>query len=252
MKAFKRIVCLFCILLCLFGLSGCDIVGQLEKSHAMYKQKGDNTLITYAGKDYRLFGYPGDNTDMFDVSSQVFVADPDVPLLLIEMFGKEGYLNANQTVISMENGDWYVLDEIYDSFCDELENSVSFSGLGYDSWIANEDDDVEYEFIRLTSEQNAQMTELLNSEPVNKYEFFQSHPEYVYVESVCALSESEVFKIVIGEIVKQNGEYLFVANSLERDKFLGKKDAKYGWMYEYELTGELLSLAKKIDANTNK
>lgn len=252
MKIFKRIVSLLCILLCLLTLSGCEIFDDMRASRAVYKQKGDNCLIVYGGKDYRLFGYPGDNVEMVESFAQIYITEPDIPLLLIDLFGQQGYVNANKTVIGTPDGDWYVRDDVYDSFCREMEQTPAFKGLGYDVLEFTEDDDVEYKFKKFTDSQNEKLIAFLNSEPQDEYESFEYRGETEYISSLCAYSESEVFKITVGDVVKRDGEYLLIAYSLERDKFLGEDKPKYGWNYEYKITDDLLPLVKKMEKANSK
>ena len=106
------------VLLCICGtfLSSCEYIDDLRSERAVYIQEdGETKILIYGEKYVELEGFrvKGDTLGLYNSG---YVAEADVPILLVELFGDPyGYVY-NEIGLIMVKGKFYCNEDYYDYY----------------------------------------------------------------------------------------------------------------------------------------
>ncbi len=116
MRKRLKILVIICII-CIYGIffTSCEYIDELRSNHAVYIQEDGETKILIDGKTYvELVGMRQQiNGYMADASG--YVAEEDLPILLIEILGDKFYYNSKKDLI-LTDGRIYCNEDMYDYY----------------------------------------------------------------------------------------------------------------------------------------
>lgn len=199
MNKYKKLLTLsLAIVLCL-SLCGCVDLEGARASHAVWQEDGS---ILWNGAVYRELENTSSMEELdFSYSYiTVYVTQPDVPVLLSDVFGDAYDVCADGTILNYydyrtgENG-WYCREDVYDEMVATLQNGVKLNTYCYYYWDSNKQMSVPY---YLTEEQANTMHRILATvDPVFDNElYYESMIDelYLYVGDSAHLFEQEAEK----------------------------------------------------------
>ncbi len=213
MKRYIRITAfiLSALLLCSV-FTGCDMLDEMRRSHAVKNEK-DNIILN--GNEYKYVPFAS-LTSLFNFeiieTRDIYVTEPDVPVLLSEGFYENfGDVSEDGKYICIydENYDtvYYCLIEEYDKLTERLEAPFEPEVLAYPYYYYDYENDEEiYGNYTLTEEERKAVEDVLRSvEPVQleNYSVYQA-------ESYCILyecSDDLIFNRMVLGIEYKNGRY---------------------------------------------
>ena len=114
MKMMKKIICIVFLITFLLSLCSCDKLDDLKAMRIPLTENG----IQFNGKTYKKLVYCTQKQDRHMAGSfnKTYVAaEDDVPLLLIESYGKTIYYNEEQDLFT-DNAYYYCSEENYDKY----------------------------------------------------------------------------------------------------------------------------------------
>ncbi|MBR6793610.1 MAG: hypothetical protein IKM48_04555 [Clostridia bacterium] len=123
----KRLKLILPLLLILTLLSGCGWLDEMRSQHAIYYADG---IIQYNGALYKQVNE--EENEWFSMTSvdrdkDLYITAPDVPVLLSQsqIIKHQPYINAEHTVICDAIGDFYVLEQHYDTILAKAEKEAT-------------------------------------------------------------------------------------------------------------------------------
>ncbi len=120
MKKIIKILFLVCILsLILTVLCSCSLIDELKEQRIDYIDV-ENQVLEYNGKQYKVLN-TYDRAISFDESKRCYVAEKEIPLLLIQDFGRSAYYAEDKDLIQMGDTYYCTLDK-YEHYADILKN----------------------------------------------------------------------------------------------------------------------------------
>ena len=212
MKKLIRITALMLSVLLLCSVfTGCDELDRMRNAHAVKKENG-NILLN--GNEYKYVTFAS-RTSLFNfdlvASSEIYVTEPDVPVLLSESF-YEYYGDVS------ENGKYlYIYDESYDSvYCrtdeydnltERLEAAFEPEVLAYPYYHYDYDngEDIYGSYVLTEDEQKAVESVMLSVEPVQLDDYSEYNADdYIYIYEC---SEDLIFNRIVMTLEVKSGRY---------------------------------------------
>lgn len=205
----KRILCLAVAVMLCFSLAGCKELDDARAHHAILQDDGTFLLN---GEKYVPLPYSEDFNPPMDWSETIAVTEPDVPVLLKDIFytlyfnvSKDGIIKDSH--ILGDSGTYYCLEKDYAALAARIEAGGQLTGMRYmySNW-----DNVKEEWtektVYLTEEQvNTVKRVMATVEPV-----VVDYPDGEYLVSLEWCSEDGLFSRDFGEIYRYNGRYALV------------------------------------------
>lgn len=230
MKKLKRLLALVMAFALCLSLCGCRQLDELKARHATWMEDGNilwNDYIylplynTYEQSDY---AYVEELN--FNDSEVIFVTDSDVPVLLSEMMGTNGYTGADGLLVEVNcyvsslhadmeySNTVYCRADLYDWTLNALQNGYEIQEYGYYFY---DYDTGETASGTLTSAQQRAIETVLNTvAPITS----ESGEAYVYYDcslTITAYSTAHLFSQEIGELIYNNGVYSIACSYYDDD-----------------------------------
>lgn len=199
MKKWKRWIAVALATLLCFSLCGCSELEQMRAEHAVWQEDGS---ILWNGAVYRELELNDSNRELdfaYDYVT-IYVTEPDVPVLLSEMFGDGMDVCANGTLIKFYDyrNDYryklYCREDAYDEMVNKLENGVNMNTYLYYYWDYDRQESVPY---YLTEEQSYAIHTVLTTVipvPIEDFSELIEDELYLYICDDSRLFEQDTGK----------------------------------------------------------
>ena len=133
-KSFKKTLKLFAVLciaaLTMILLCSCDLIDEL-KLQRIDSPNGDNLTLIYQGKEYKALTFKSDRYITMNRTERCYIVEPDVPLLLIDAFGRSANYDGELDLIE-SNYVYYAPDDKYDEYDKIMQRGkLDFYRLSY-------------------------------------------------------------------------------------------------------------------------
>ncbi len=146
MKYIKKILCLTLAVLLCFSLIGCNAIDKMRDAQIHFNDKGN---LEYDGKEYKQLPACDAFSPDITYSTNLYITDKDVPVLLSEQFGGRAYLTKDELFInshsySTEDGNsaFFARTDIYNSIASRINAGDYFEGFCFYYQYWNEDGDI--------------------------------------------------------------------------------------------------------------
>ncbi|MBR3692075.1 MAG: hypothetical protein IKL89_05195 [Clostridia bacterium] len=115
-KTYRQFATVFALLMLALFLVGCDALDAMREEHGVYAGETDRSTVTFRGETYRELGLDAEKLFYRDLSSRVYITEPDVPVLLASTVGEYGQTDAemNFIVLYRERNAVYAREDIYE------------------------------------------------------------------------------------------------------------------------------------------
>ncbi len=122
----KSLLAAVLVLSLTFCLCSCAALDEVKASRAELRTEAGEEVILFRGSFYRPVDLtPADQLSLHvDFYDTAYVADPDVPALLLSKFGTSSPCNKDATVLYY-NGEYYLREDRYDDLCALLKGGLS-------------------------------------------------------------------------------------------------------------------------------
>ncbi len=227
----KRILCLLIAVLLCGSLVGCKELDDARAHHAIMQEDG---TVLLNGKTYVPLPYHEDFNPLMDWVDLVAVTEPDVPVLLKDMFASLHFYSSDTSVLKDShilgyNDTYYCLEEDAAELIARMEAGVQLSSIRYlySHWDPEEEIWSE-KVMRLTEEQvNAVKRVKATVSP-----FPVGEPEGVCAVSLEWCSEDGLFSRVCSELYEREDGYALVDWQENGDILLYKVPAEYKAIFD--------------------
>ena len=218
----KKVLALFLAITMVFLFCGCDALDELRAQRA--SMEGEN--IVHQGVTYiKLPICPALNPEM-DYERMVYLADPDVPLLLLTTYAKNIFYQSKDSNFLLHGSEVvYCREELYEQLSSTIAKGWEYTKVYYEYIVYSEDgwDHEEHKY-ELTQEQiDALETLTTNVEPTTMEDGM-----YLRRDWTIALQESSedgYFSRSSGSIVGTgNAYYLVIQDAKLRDQYFKVPD----------------------------
>ena len=121
MRKRLKILVIICII-CIYGIffTSCEYIDELRSNHAVYIQEDGETKILKDGKTYVELVGVRQQFQGFLANVSGYVAEEDVPILLVEIYGDKMHYNIGDDLISTGNK-LYCSEDMYDYYIEYYE-----------------------------------------------------------------------------------------------------------------------------------
>ncbi|MBQ4116175.1 MAG: hypothetical protein IJD37_02230 [Clostridia bacterium] len=119
-KIIKKFLLVCIVALALTALCSCDLIDELKEQRIDYIDV-ENQVLEFNGKQYKVLSNTYERNIAFDESKHCYVAEKEIPLLLIQDFGRSAYYAADKDLIRMGDTYYCTLDK-YEHYADILKN----------------------------------------------------------------------------------------------------------------------------------
>lgn len=214
-KIFALILAIIMMCLC---LSGCDELDEMRKEQAFWLESGNADSLIYNGEIYKKIEGTNLPDPLYNCSyeEQVYVTDPDVPVLLSQSYGEwldisedhnfmYGYIYGPYEteyygVYESGTESLYCKDDMYDAVSSKIASGIEYTLYGYGYYTYDEEDDF-----------------------YGKFNYY-----YLKNDEIKAINKViEEVKPTEDDMINYNYEYLLTFDKVSDDKLFGK--------YSYEL-----------------
>lgn len=232
MKKMKRLLCLTLALALCLSLGGCRQLDDMKSRHATWMDNGnilwnDNVYIplytTSTAGDYEYVEELN-----WEDSEVIHVTKPDVPVLLSERLGTNGYtgaggmlLEVNSYVVTLHNAEeyeyvntFYCRADMYNWALDALQNGYEIQEYGYYFYDYETGEETRG---GLTNAQRQAIEDTLhNVTPMDSYRN-EHYDYYDHSLTISAYSTAHLFSQAIGELFYNNGQYCIEQSAYDDD-----------------------------------
>lgn len=119
-KIIKKLLLVCIVALALTALCSCSLIDELKEQRIDYIDV-ENQVLEYNGKQYKVLSNTYERNIAFDESKHCYVAEKEIPLLLIQDFGVSAYYAEDKDLIRMGDTYYCTLDK-YEHYADILKN----------------------------------------------------------------------------------------------------------------------------------
>lgn len=190
-KTFKKILTLVLVCLMVLSLSGCDVVSEARKTHALIMESdGVDGLLLGETKYYQL-PYDERLSPVVTNSEVINVTAPDVPVLLSYFIGESyGISDDGVFIFSWEDYLYYCREDKYSELCDIINGELTLSDYCYTYYSFDETEytGVEHRVLLSQTEKDAINSVLTNVEPTMTDDY-----DYSYSVDIFACSNDTLF-----------------------------------------------------------
>ncbi len=226
MKKMKRVLAVVCAFVLCLSLCGCRELDEMKANHATWMENGyilwnDYTYIPLYSTDEAVY-YEYVEDLNWDDSEVIYVTQPDVPVLLSEMMGTNGYTGAGGLLLEVNGYDYppsmslhdtmeydyknyiYCRADMYNWTVEALQSGYEIQDYGYYFY----DYDTGYVKRGTLADAQRQAIEdvLKNVTPIKD----TNGDHYIYYDqslTITAYSMAHLFSQGIGELYYNNGTY---------------------------------------------
>lgn len=211
-QLWKRGAALLVILVLVLGLCGCDALDAMREAQTQY---GEDGSILYKGVAYMLLPESEYLSPEYDVWKEIYVTDPDVPVLLSQAIYIERLalsLDGN-FLISMSDDVVYCREELYDSVFDRIVNGFEVAAMQYEYSVYDEEVGIHRrQTYTLTQEQWDTVYEVLETvEPIEIGRNWNINGQWYLYLYEC--SQDGFFKKGTMELVASEDSYTLILES---------------------------------------
>ena len=214
-QLWKRGAALLVILVLVLGLCGCDALDAMREAQTQY---GEDGSILYKGVAYVRLPESEYLSPEYDVWKEIYVTDPDVPVLLSQAIYIERLalsLDGN-FLISMSDDVVYCREELYDSVFDRIVNGFEVAAMQYEYSVYDEEVGIHRrQTYTLTQEQWDTVYEVLETvEPIEIGRNWNINGQWYLYLYEC--SQDGFFKKGTMELVASEDSYTLILESGEQ------------------------------------
>ena len=211
-QLWKRGAALLVILVLVLGLCGCDALDAMREAQTQY---GEDGSILYKGVAYVRLPESEYLSPEYDVWKEIYVTDPDVPVLLSQAIYIERLalsLDGN-FLISMSDDVVYCREELYDSVFDRIVNGFEVAAMQYEYSVYDEEVGIHrWQTYTLTQEQWDTVYEVLETvEPIEIGRNWNINGQWYLYLYEC--SQDGFFKKGTMELVASEDSYTLILES---------------------------------------
>lgn len=167
MKKTKKMICILCLICLLLPLlCGCKKLDEMRTKQAFYDENGN---ILWNGAVYKQLPqgeYFQPNTNY---ENRVYVTEPDVPVLLHDLFFKQWMIADDEGLILDNRGDvdlwhwYYCREDRYEELAKRLQEPFQGDMLYYSYWFFDENGEYGEQLYRLTDEEWGVLRQVLET-----------------------------------------------------------------------------------------
>lgn len=205
-KIFKRAMTLVLAAALLCSLCGCAALDALRESQAYYD---DNGNIVWNGSTYKLLAYSDPLYPEVDYSSEIYITEPDVPVLL-SLFYALDLLNPSTDGKFLEDGqyNYYCREDAYDEITARLQEGFEPEIVCYFYDVYDEETwEYKEKNYQLTADQIAAIELVVTTvEPVS-YNETGMYPDYDYILNICECSADMLLQTCSTELIVYGQRY---------------------------------------------
>ena len=154
-KNYKRGLAMLSVLIMLFSLCGCSALDEMRKGQAFYDENGN---ILWNGATYKALPYCAYLYCDRDYSSDIYLTETDVPVLLSSTFALEYLYPSTDGLLlsSVYTDSYYCREDKFDALCARLQEPFVPDIVCYSYDLYNEETgEFETRYYTLTQEQVA-------------------------------------------------------------------------------------------------
>ncbi|MBO5089342.1 MAG: hypothetical protein J6C27_00310 [Clostridia bacterium] len=133
MKHVKKLLCLALTVLLCFSLIGCNAIDKMRDAQIHFNDDGN---LEYDGNEYKQLPPCSAFSPNITYSTNLYITDKDLPVLLSEQFGGRAYLTKDKLYInshSYSSSDgttaFFARTDIYDSIAERINSGNYFEGF---------------------------------------------------------------------------------------------------------------------------
>lgn len=148
MKHIKKLLALALAISLCFSLIGCNAIDEMRKAQIHFNDAGN---LVYEDKEYKLLPPCDAFSPDITYSTNLYITEEDVPVLLSEQFGGRGYLTEDKLYISSHSYSssdgtmaYFARSDIYDSIASRIEAGNYFEGFFFYYSFWDESDEIGY------------------------------------------------------------------------------------------------------------
>ena len=158
-KALKLLAFILIISILTLTFSGCELIDEMRKSQAFLINP---TTIEYNGETYTLLPHCDYLNPQDGIDSDIYVTDPDVPVLLSDILGDTAYLSKDGSIISCFTSytEHYCRSDEYEKTVELINNGFENTGYCYNYYDYINQLENYYCF---TEQENSAMNEVLST-----------------------------------------------------------------------------------------
>lgn len=197
MEKTKKMICILCLICLLLPLlCGCKELDEMRAKQAFYDENGN---ILWNGAVYKQLPQGEYFQPHTSYENRVYVTEPDVPVLLHDLYYKD-FLIANDEGLILGNGTdvfdlrrYYCREDRYEEIAKQLQGPFQGDMLCYYNWVYNEESG-EYErtLYRLTDEEWGVLRQVLETvEPMEMSDGWEL--DYDYIVTLVECTEDQLF-----------------------------------------------------------
>ena len=214
-QLWKRGAALLVILVLVLGLCGCDALDAMREAQTQY---GEDGSILYKGVAYVRLPESEYLSPEYDVWKEIYVTDPDVPVLLSQAIYIERLALSidGNFLISMSDDVVYCRAELYDSVFDRIVNGFEVAAMQYEYSVYDEEVGIHRrQTYTLTQEQWDTVYEVLETvEPIEIGRDWNINGQWYLHLYEC--SQDGFFKKETMELVASEDSYTLILESGEQ------------------------------------
>ena len=211
-QLWKRGAALLVILVLVLGLCGCDALDAMREAQTQY---GEDGSILYKGVAYMLLPESEYLSPEYEVWEEIYVTDPDVPVLLSQAIYIERLALSidGNFLISMSDDVVYCRAELYDSVFDRIVNGFEVAAMQYEYSVYDEEVGIHRrQTYTLTQEQWDTVYEVLETvEPIEIGRNWNINGQWYLYLYEC--SQDGFFKKGTMELVASEDSYTLILES---------------------------------------
>lgn len=208
----KGFIALIITLACCLTLSGCVDVDELRKTHGIWVEEGENTILM-DGKVYRRLMF--NDRLIIDVKYKTmeygYVTDANVPVLLKEAYGEYFRISEDDVYLCMDvdndgDNEYFCLEEKVEEITEKLEDTSIMKNYYYK--YTEKDKWVESRYV-LSSEEVTAIADCITQGGNLRVIPFDDGLTYDYYVRLYRCDDSEVFsEFVCGIMAYENRYYV--------------------------------------------
>lgn len=179
-KIIKKLLLVCIVSLALTALCSCSLIDELKEQRIDYIDV-ENQVLEYKGKQYKVLSNTYERNIAFDESKHCYVAEKEIPLLLIQDFGISAYYAKDKDLIRMGDTYYCTLDK-YEHYADILKNGNLDRYRSYKYVVDEKKQQVFTEYYVLDEKTTEIIKNTLNN-VVGKENFVISGIEYLHLDA---------------------------------------------------------------------
>lgn len=211
----KRFIAIILVLACCFALSGCVDIDELRQTHGIWADESQN-IILLNDKVYERLMF--NDRLIIDVKAGSFgyVTDPNVPVLVKDMYGEEFWLSKDGVYLWLDvdydgDNEYFCLSEKHKEVTEMLEDTSIMTNYYYEYFDYDKYEDKKY---FLTDEEVDAISDCL-SDGNKRVIPYDEGLTYDYYVRIYRCDDSEVFSEFFWGVMAYENRYYICLYTLE-------------------------------------